>query len=207
MRQILLLSFLLLALGCTPGRRSASPPSEAAAAQAKLNREYLDPETSILSPEQRAALEQNGGLNFFPIDPVYRTVAKLIRPDSRRVIQMPTSSNRIAEYEVYAVLAFTLNGQPDTLEAYAMTDRYLPEEYRNLLFIPFRDETSGVDTYGGGRYLDIGKPAGDELVLDFNQAYHPYCAYTTGYSCPVPPAGNFVNQRVEAGIRNTDLGE
>lgn len=207
MRALLYPYCLFLLVGCAATRRSAPPVSEAQRAQAELSREYLDPETSILSAEQRRALEANGGLNFFPIDAAYRVEAKVNRPTDRRVISMPTSSERIVEYEVFALLTFSLHGVPDTLEAYASTDRYLPEEYRNLLFVPFRDRTSGTDTYGGGRYLDLAVPAGDTLVLDFNLAYHPYCAYTNGYSCPVPPAANYLDQRVEAGVRNTDLGQ
>jgi uncharacterized protein (DUF1684 family) len=79
-------------------------------------------------------------------------------------------------------------------------------KYQNLLFLPFKDHTSGKTSYGGGRYLDLPIPSGNKLVIDFNKAYHPYCAYTTGYSCPVVPEDNYLDLAVEAGIKMVDLG-
>lgn len=78
--------------------------------------------------------------------------------------------------------------------------------YRSLgapdLFLPFRDETSGVETHGGGRYLDIASPGTNgEIVVDFNYAYHPYCAYDEGWSCPLPPAENWLPVPIRAGER------
>jgi uncharacterized protein (DUF1684 family) len=67
----------------------------------------------------------------------------------------------------------------------------LKEEHKNDLFIPFKDLTSGKDTYGGGRYLDVQIPEGNTLILNFNTAYNPYCAYTDGYFCPIPPAEKY----------------
>jgi len=73
------------------------------------------------------------------------------------------------------------------------------EEYKNYLFIPFKDLTSGTETYGGGRYMDIMIPEGDEIILNFNTAYNPYCAYANGYFCPIPPAENTLNVEIRAG--------
>ncbi len=206
--HLLLIILLLTIPSCTTTRTGGehSQP-DAAAAQAKLNREYLDPDTSILTADQRQALAKTGGLNFFPIDQNYAVIAKLERYPDPEIVQMPTSSDRLAEYRVYGQLSFELNGQPVSLDVFESTNPNVPEEYRDVLFLPFRDETSGSDTYGGGRYLDVRKPEGETVLLDFNRAYHPYCAYNYGYSCPVPPEQNFVHQRIEAGVRNTDLGE
>ncbi len=201
--------FLLLALSCSPSGRQRGEDGlvQARLTQEALSRQYLDPETTILSESQRLALESLGGLNFFPVSAAYIVPARLERYEDPEVITMPTSSDRLAEYRVYGRVSFELLGRPDTLTVFETTMTQLPEEYRNLLFLPFRDRTTGTDTYGGGRYLDLPKPGGDRILIDFNRAYHPYCAYSYGYSCPVPPAANFVDQRVEAGIRDTDLGE
>ena len=74
-------------------------------------------------------------------------------------------------------------------------------EYIDYLFLPFTDLTSGDGSYGGGRFLDTTIPKGDTIVLDFNKAYNPYCAYNSAYSCPIPPKENDLLVRVEAGVK------
>jgi uncharacterized protein (DUF1684 family) len=75
------------------------------------------------------------------------------------------------------------------------------EDYQDHLFLPFMDKTTGVSTYGTGRFMDITKPEGNAMVLDFNYAYNPYCAYTDGYSCPITPKENFIDIYINAGIK------
>ena len=74
------------------------------------------------------------------------------------------------------------------------------EEYKEHLFVPFRDATSGKTSYGGGRYLDINIPKDGNVVLNFNLAYNPYCAYTNGWYCSIPPAENTLKVEVKAGL-------
>ena len=69
-------------------------------------------------------------------------------------------------------------------------------------FVPFRDKTSGTDTYGAGRYLDIDPNSDGTVTLDFNMAYNPLCAYNDAYSCPLPPVENWLTVAVEAGERD-----
>jgi uncharacterized protein (DUF1684 family) len=77
----------------------------------------------------------------------------------------------------------------------------LKEEYKNYLFIPFTDATSGTHTYEGGRYIDISIPeiTDNKIIIDFNKAYNPYCCYTPGYSCPIPPKENALTIAINAG--------
>jgi TonB family protein len=76
------------------------------------------------------------------------------------------------------------------------------KEHADHLFFPFTDETNGKETYGGGRYLDLRIPkSGDDIVIDFNMAYNPYCAYSSRYSCPIVPADNQMNIEVPAGVK------
>jgi hypothetical protein len=73
-------------------------------------------------------------------------------------------------------------------------------EYKDLLFIPFKDLTNGRESYGGGRYIDIKNPAGKSAIIDFNLAYNPSCAYGSDkYSCPIPPKENFLQVKIKAG--------
>ena len=69
------------------------------------------------------------------------------------------------------------------------------------MFLPFLDNTNGEETYGGGRYIDLQFPEGGELVIDFNKAYNPLCAYNEKYSCPIVPLENYLELKVEAGVK------
>jgi uncharacterized protein (DUF1684 family) len=75
------------------------------------------------------------------------------------------------------------------------------EEYRDYLFLPFADLTNGEETYGGGRYLDLTIPTGNTILLDFNKAYNPYCAYNPKYSCPLVPKQNRLDIPIIAGVK------
>ena len=75
------------------------------------------------------------------------------------------------------------------------------DQYKNYLFLPFTDATTGVETYESGRYIDleINDIKDNLVIIDFNKAYNPYCAYTTGYNCPIPPAENDLHIAITAG--------
>ena len=72
-------------------------------------------------------------------------------------------------------------------------------EYAGFLFLPFKDLTNGKETYGGGRFMDILIPDTDKIILDFNKAYNPYCAFSHRYSCPLPPFENWLKTEIPAG--------
>lgn len=193
---------------CTTGKKtSPSPAGEAAAYQAELNATYLDPKKTILPAEKLTLLQKAGGLPFYPVNDAYRVVADFKRYTRPEVIQLKTSSAVMKEFAVFGLATFELNGATHELTLYKSTSANMPLEYRNSMFLPFRDKTSGKETYGGGRYMDVKIPEGDQLILDFNKAYHPYCAYTDGYSCPVVPAVNHLDVEILAGIKSVDLGE
>ncbi len=207
-RLLLLLPLLCLFTTCSAPRTALQQaPPNAAEYQANLSAKYLDPDQSILPAEKLEKLRELGGLPFFPVDPAYQVVANLQRFPEPEIIKMKTSSTRLAEYEVYALATFELKGITHSLHLYKSRRTDLAPKYQNLLFLPFKDQTSGKATYGGGRYLDLPIPAGDQVVIDFNKAYHPYCAYTTGYSCPVVPEVNHLEVPIEAGVKMVDLGD
>jgi len=114
---------------------------------------------------------------------------------------MPTSGIKRPEYVKYGEVYFNLLGREYKLNVYQSQELLAQQQYKDYLFIPFRDSTSGRETYGGGRYIDVNIPSGDSLMIDFNKAYHPYCAYTEGYNCPIPPKENFINIPVKAGVK------
>lgn len=140
------------------------------------------------------------GLTYYPEDDALRVSAAVKRPEVAETVTLATSSGDERVFLNYGVAHFELGGQPQSLVLYATPDA--PNGPR--LFVPFRDSTSGPETYGAGRYLDVTvdeEGTGDRVVLDFNYAYHPYCAYAEGYSCPFPPNSNWLTQPVRAGER------
>jgi uncharacterized protein len=156
-----------------------------------------EPDSPIPSRE-RASF---AGLKYFPPDPALRLEARVERLDPREPVVMATSDGSEREFERYALLHFAVDGQPVQLTAY----RSAGDEDESL-FIPFRDAQAGAETYGAGRYLDVEPPhqhgGGEEhVVLDFNLAYNPYCAYNESYSCPIPPRENTLPVAVRAGER------
>lgn len=168
--------------------------------QQELNKEYKDPEQSPLSKKERRKFKRH---NFFPIDKTFRVEAKLVRTEDAETIQMETSTDRLSSYKKYGDAIFEINGKTYSLSLYQNLSLMKQEKYRNYLFLPFTDLSTGEETYGGGRYIDLEIPEeGDVIIIDFNQAYHPFCAYSYRYSCPIPPKENFLNIKITAGIRN-----
>jgi uncharacterized protein (DUF1684 family) len=152
-----------------------------------------NPDSPIL-PEEKG---QFTGLKYYPIDLAYRVVARLVSEVHAGIFRVQTTTGGHKEYARVGRLEFELNGQRLSLTAFMPpADEPL---HGNRLFVPFRDRTSGKETYGAGRYLDLNKKATDEYVLDFNRAYNPYCAYSPYYSCPLPPGENNLPVEVRAG--------
>lgn len=165
--------------------------------QEDLNAEYKNPEESPLTKKEQANFE---GHQFFPIDSTYRVVAAFHRIKKPEIIDFATSSGKIKQEETYATATFTLNGKEHKLTIYQSPVLRETVEYRDYLFLPFTDYTSGVETYGAGRYIDLRIPEGDTIVIDFNKAYNPFCAYSPNYSCPIPPEENDLKTEIKAGI-------
>lgn len=107
----------------------------------------------------------------------------------------------LPEYRIYGMLEFILNDQKFELPVYQSKQLMATVEYRDYLFLPFPDLTNGNQTYPGGRYIELSIPKGDSIVIDFNQAYNPYCAYSARYSCPVVPAANHLEIEIPAGVK------
>lgn len=166
-----------------------------------LTGQYLSPETSPLPQADIVTFAEAGGHEFFPIDEDYRITARFEPDTTGAQWTMATSDSSEVVYGVYGTAHFTIDGQPQQLTLYQPLSAESATGHEQRLFLPFRDATSGKSTYGGGRYIEVGLPVGDVVTIDFNRAYHPYCAYTVGYSCPVPPPQNTLTIRVEAGIR------
>lgn len=139
------------------------------------------------------------GLPYYPVDEALVFENRVLEPyigDEPSNFQIPTSDGRLRPAHRAGVLRFELDGAPRQLTAYT-----LHGGHGESLFVPFLDETSGTETYGAGRYLDIEPEEDGTYTLDFNLAYHPSCVYDPKYSCPLTPAENRLPARIEAGER------
>lgn len=140
-------------------------------------------------------------LRFYNADSTYRVAATTEVLMNQSAFVMPVFSGTAKEYERYAIIKFTLKGKPMQLTLYKSIALSKNPLYADYLFLPFTDDTNGTVTYGGGRYIDLrtGDIKNGSVIIDFNKAYNPYCAYSGGYSCPKPPDENRVSMAVEAG--------
>lgn len=166
--------------------------------QKELNAEFKDPETSPLADRFRINFET---LDFFEADTNYVVVAEFIRTPEALPFSMPTTTDRESTEVLYGIAKFTLNGKAHQLEIYQTPELITQEKYKDYLFLPFTDATNDQETYGGGRYLDLRIPEGNTIVLDFNKAYNPYCAYNKKFSCPLVPSVNNLKTAVKAGVK------
>ena len=140
-------------------------------------------------------------IKFFPIDSTYHVTAVFERIKDNVGFTMQLSESKTATYFKYGKVIFTLQNKTYHLFVYQSEKLRKIPQYRNHLFIPFVDLSNGITSYGGGRYLDVDMTAikNNEVELDFNKAYNPTCAYTTGFNCPIPPGENTLSTAINAG--------
>tara|TARA_B110000003_G_C16642680_1_gene530788 strand:- start:1648 stop:2256 length:609 start_codon:yes stop_codon:yes gene_type:complete len=167
--------------------------------QKELNLEFLDPTTTVLDSLGQLSFE---GLEFYPVTTKYRIKASFKRTPNEKPFLMKTSTDRLPEYVKYGEASFEIEGEKIILNIYQNIKYSKIEEYKDDLFLPFTDYTSGDGSYGGGRYIDLKIPDNEFIILDFNKSYNPYCAYNKKYSCPIPPIENDIVLRIEAGIKD-----
>ena len=162
---------------------------------------FRDHPQSAVPTAERAAF---GGVAYFDHDPTLRFTPLLEADDDAPPLELPRSGGGAMGFRRIGWLRFAVAGNEQRLAAYWV------EGYAGGLFIPFRDETSGSETYGGGRYVwdsikgaDLGGDQ-DRVVLDFNYAYHPSCVYDARWSCPLAPMENWLRVPIRAGERLPD---
>ena len=141
-------------------------------------------------------------LQFYPVTENYRVRASFKPEQNSPWFKMATSGTLKPFYRIYGTLTFTVKDTTAILHIYQSQNLMQSEKYKEHLFIPFTDMTSGEETYEGGRYLDlnISDIQNDQFAIDFNKAYNPYCAYVSNiYNCPLPPKENQLKVYIKAG--------
>ncbi len=145
-----------------------------------------------------------GKLRFFPSNEQYKVSCNFQRTPDEKPFDLPTYSGITRLYVKYGVLSFELEGQKLQLSVYKNLSMGNNPLYANHLFLPFRDATNDETTYGGGRYMDLkaSELEAGNPVIDFNKCYNPWCHYSDGYNCPIPPSENTLEIPILAGEMN-----
>ena len=138
---------------------------------------------------------------FFPANATYKTFAKFIDLKDPTGFMMATSGKSQQQFFRYGLLKFKIAGGSYQLTVYRSKALLNDPDYKDYLFVPFTDKTSGEESYGGGRYIDLRTTQITKygVWLDFNKAYNPYCAYSKGFNCPIPPIENDLPMAIHAG--------
>jgi hypothetical protein len=161
------------------------------------DRFFAEHRQSPIPPEQRDDFD---GLRYFEPDPTYRVEATVTVHGDPETVELDTSDGRTIDYLRVVTFSFELEDGAHELAGYRR-----PDDDSAGIFVPFRDKTTGQESYEGGRYIELEPERrladGDEVTVDFNLAYSPFCAYSETFSCPLPPEENWLETTVEAGER------
>lgn len=164
------------------------------------DRFFAEHPQSPIPPEERDAFES---LSYFDPDPEFRVEADVTVHDDPEPVEMETTNGPPVRYLRVVTFEFELRGEDCELHGYRQEN---PEH--DGLFVPFRDKTTGQQTYSGGRYMEFEPEtdleAADTITLDFNLAYTPFCAYSETFSCPLPPEENWLEVIVPAGEKTPE---
>jgi len=166
--------------------------------QKEINAEYAAAKTSPLTKADLASFKT---LDFYPINEKYFVVAQFTRTAKEKPFEMQTSTDRKPVYVKYGEVEFTLDGKALKLNVYRNIELSKQKKYKDYLFLPFSDLTSGNESYIGGKYIDLKIPKDNTIAIDFNTSYNPYCAYNHIYSCPKVPLENDLNVDIKAGVK------
>lgn len=199
MKKIFILVTIFSLISCNSQDKKPIPGDTAY--QKQLNMQFKD---ASRSPLKRKDLKKFEALDFFKIDASFVVKAKLKKLENTPLFKMATTTARTAFYKEYGVLIFNLKGKELQLTVYQSQEDLANENTKDVLFLPFTDQTSGNESYGAGRYMnlslnDVSKE--NTITLNFNNTYNPYCAYDDRYSCPLTPRKNHLDIAIKAGIK------
>ena len=192
-RICILLFSLFLLLNCDNRKRFNT---DLTPFQREINDFFKD---ASVSPLKKRDLKNFRGLDFFTYDSTYLVTAKLTKTPKEKPFMMLTTTDMMVEYIKYGTVSFELLNNQYSLDIYKNLED--PNE-RDNLFLPFLDDTNGNESYGGGRYINLDIPQVDNLIIDFNSAFNPYCVYDEKYSCPIVPTENYLPLEIKAGVMN-----
>jgi len=195
---LILVSLVVIAAVAYMLTSAESPEAYQEKIEAERERQYKFIRFNVeshLTEEQKRDFKE---LNFYPIDPSYKVKARLIPVENKKVREVPMTDGSVERYIEHSYAEFELGGKTNRL---LLLQSVNESDMRNF-FLAFADETSGRETYGGGRYINARQDGKNSITIDFNLAYNPYCAYNPDYACPLPPKENILNISIHAGEKN-----
>ncbi|EKB47930.1 MULTISPECIES: DUF1684 domain-containing protein [Cecembia] len=166
--------------------------------QKERERQFRFLKFNLDSPLEDHQKSELTSLSFYPIDMSYRVRAKMVPAEDRRMLEIPMTDGTVEKYLKHSYAEFQLNGQPLRL----LLLQAAKESDKRNFFLAFADDTSGEETYGGGRYINLRQDGKNSITIDFNMAYNPYCAYNPDYACPLPPRENILEIPIRAGEKD-----
>ena len=167
--------------------------------QKELNSSFKDVTKSPLSKNDRLDFIS---LDFFDFDSSYVVKAVLTPYSNDSIFDMKTNTDRMHTYNKYGKIKFNLSEISIELNVYKDQELTNDQINNDELFLPFYDNTNGITTYSGGRYIDLKGSKDSIISIDFNKAYNPYCVYNYKFSCPIVPSENYIASEIKAGVKD-----
>ena len=195
MRYIILFFVIITNLSCAQDKLPLLGDTDY---QRQMNADFKDAAKSPLTDRDRKVFRS---LDFFKFDSTYVVNADFKRTPNETPFKMKTTTDREVDYIKYGEATFTIKDKILKLNVYQDLDMAKEVGQEEALFLPFMENTNGVESYKGGRYIEVKLPKDDKIFIDFNKAYNPYCAYNKKYSCPIVPSENILYVRIEAGVK------
>lgn len=178
-------------LGC--GDEAAESSYEQQVMQDRVQRDMqMREKTSVIPPGRLDAFQ---GLDYYPVDPAYRFVVPFAEQASPDTVMLAENTGRIRPQVRVGRVTVPLPSGDARLAVF----RGASDDPRGRLWVPFADVTNDDSTYAAGRYVDLTRAEGDSVIVDFNRAYNPTCAYNPEYACPLPPKQNRLEVPIPAG--------
>jgi len=192
------LLFFIVLISCSLSAQNSVAIKEVKVHQKEQNTQFMTKGKSPLTETDRKHFI---GLAFFEIDLNYRVEAKFTRTPNEEAFAAGTSSGKTKYLIKYGMLNFSIKGKDLALAVYQSEQLLTNPIYKDYLFLPFNDLSNGDTTYSGGRFIDLSIPKGNTIIVDFNKAYNPYCAYSDGWNCTIPPIENNLEIEITAGVK------
>ena len=196
MKQLCLILMFLISTICLFGQSKSEYKKQICDHRKSYKADFLTNERSPI--KSKKDLKK---IKFYKPNARYKVAASFEKIEDAPVFQMATYDGKSQDYRKYGLLKFKLDGKMHQLYVYQNLNLINVPGYKDYLFLPFKDTSNGTLTYGGGRYLDlrIDDIQQDRYIIDFNKCYNPWCAYSSGYSCPIPPKENNLGISIPAG--------
>jgi uncharacterized protein len=199
-RNILILgviAVIAIAVGYTL-TATESPEAYLEKVEKERERQFKYLKYNIESPLTETQKKELTDLDHYPIDPKYKVRAKMVPVEDRRMLELPMTDGSIEKYLKHSWAEFEWEGKTIRL----LLLQAAKEQDKRNFFLAFADATSGGETYGGGRYLNLRQDGKNSITIDFNLAYNPYCAYNPDFACPLPPKENILEVGILAGEKD-----